>query len=110
VAAREALIALGLFDQLRDRIVMGENIGQTHALVATGNAGLGLVALSYLLSPGNPIKGSRWDVPDHLYSPIRQDAVLLKRAAGNPAAGDFLAFLKGPRARAAITRFGYGVQ
>jgi molybdate transport system substrate-binding protein len=52
-------------------------------MVATGNAELGLVALSYVQSPRNAFAGSRWDVPPDLYSPIRQDAVLLSRAEDN---------------------------
>ena len=56
-AAKETLEALGLFGKLRRRIVMGENIGQAHVLVATGNADLGFVALSYVLSPRNDAGG-----------------------------------------------------
>ena len=108
-AARETLTALGLLDALQPRMVMGENIGQAHALVATGNADLGFVALSYVLSPRNKPPGSRWDVPEYLYTPIRQDAVLLKRGAGNAAARAFVEFLKTDEARAVIENFGYGV-
>ena len=108
-AAREALTVLGHFDKFGGRIVRGENIGQAHALVATGNADLGFVALSYVLSPRNKQPGSRWDVPQALYTPIRQDAVLLKRGAENPAARAFLEFLKTDAARAVIEDSGYGV-
>jgi len=109
-AAVETMIALGVRELLRDRIVMGENIGQTHSMVATGNAELGFVARSYVLSVRNPVSGSRWDVPPHLYTPIRQDAVLLQRATRNPAAISFLQFLRSDQARAVIERFGYDVE
>ena len=108
-AASETLKALSLFDTLRQRIVMGENIGQTHALVATGNADVGFVALSHVLSPRNRQKGSRWDVPQHFYTPIRQDAVLLNRGSGNPAARAFLDYLKSKESRGVIESFGYAV-
>jgi len=108
-SARETLTALGLFDALQPRMVMGENVGQAHALVATGNADLGFVALSYVLSPRNKQRGSRWDVPQGLYAPIRQDVVLLKRGAGNAAARAFVDFLKTDEARAVIENFGYGI-
>jgi molybdate transport system substrate-binding protein len=49
-------------------------------------------------------------VPEKLHSPIRQDAVLLKKGADNEASKAFLAFLKGPEARAVIERFGYGIE
>ena len=109
-AARQTLRALGLHDALRSRIVTGENIGQTHALVATGNAELGFVALAYVLSPRNRLRGSRWDVPQRLHDPIRQDAVLLRRGRNNAAARAFLAYLRTAEARAIIQSFGYAVE
>ncbi len=108
-AAREALRALRLYDALRDRIVMGENIGQAHAMVATGSAELGLVALSQLTAGGPASAGSRWAVPETLHAPIRQDLVLLRRGAGNAAARAFLAFLDTPDARRILVAAGYRV-
>jgi len=107
-AARQALERLGLWETLKPKAVMGQNIGQAHALVASGNADLGFVALSYVLSPRNDHPGSRWDVPAALYTPIRQDAALLSRAADNPAAREFLAFLRSDAARTLIETYGYG--
>lgn len=109
-AAEEALEKLGLRERFSDRIVMGETIGQAHALVASGNAELGFVALSSVLSPRQETKGSRWDVPPRLHAPIRQDAVLLARGAGNPAARGFLEFLRTEKAKAVIATYGYGVE
>jgi molybdate transport system substrate-binding protein len=107
-AAMQTLAALGLLETLEKKIVMGENVGQAHALVATGNAELGFVALSYVLSPRNEKPGSHWAVPQELYQPIRQDAVLLVRAVDNVAARAFLEYLKSDAARSVIERFGYG--
>lgn len=110
VAASETLEALGLYEALRNRLVLGENVGQAFAMVATGNAELGLVALSYVISARNKSGGSRWDVPQSYYAPIRQDAVLLKRAADNMAGRAFLTWLQADEARTIIERFGYGVE
>jgi len=107
VAARETLQSLELLDFLKPKIVMGQNIGQTHSMVATGNAQLGFVALSAVLSPREKSKGSRWDVPQNLFTPIRQDAVLLNAGAKNEAAIAFMKFLKTPDARTVIERYGY---
>jgi molybdate transport system substrate-binding protein len=107
-SAIEVLGRLEMEKKLRPRIVMGENIGQTFALVATGNAELGFVALSYVLAPQNEQSGSRWDVPGDMYTPIRQDAVLLNHGAENAAARAFMIFLQSEPARATIVRFGYG--
>jgi len=109
-AAREVLQALGLWDKLKSKIVMGQNIGQTHSMIATGNAQLGFIALSAVLSPRATDQGSRWDVPQNLFKPIRQDAILLGAGRGNDAAVAFLAFLKTPEARDVIERYGYGIE
>ncbi|MSO81226.1 MAG: molybdate ABC transporter substrate-binding protein [Alphaproteobacteria bacterium] len=107
-AAREALEKLGLWRAVESRIVMGHDIGQTFQMAATGNAEMGFVALSQAASkPGR--KGSVWTVPAALHAPIRHDAILLARGAGNAAARDFLAFLKAPAAEEIIRRYGYDV-
>lgn len=108
LAAQETLAALGLWDRLQGRIVQGENIGQVHSMVATGNAELGFVALSAVMSRRNAVRGSRWDVPPHLHQPIRQDALLLAHGANNGAARAFLGYLKSAEARKIIASFGYG--
>lgn len=109
-AARQALEKLGLWERFKDRIVMGQTISQAHTMVASGNAELGFVALSSVLSPRNETKGSRWDVPGHLHEPLQQDAVLLKRAASNKAARGFLEFLQSAKAKALIASYGYRVE
>lgn len=108
LAAQQALSALGLWDPLKDRIVQGENIGQVFSLVATGNAEIGFVALSAVLSPRHKVTGSYWNVPVNLYEPIRQDAVLLSHGAENAAARAFLGYMKSAAARSVIARYGYG--
>lgn len=104
-AAVQAMQALGVYDQVAPKIVQGNNIAQTYQFVETGNAELGFVALSQVVSGD---EGSRWEVPVDLYEPIRQDAVLLKKGADSKAANAFLEFLRGPTAAAIIAKFGYG--
>ena len=106
-AAREVLQELGLWEREQARLVQGENVGQVFALVATGNADLGFVALSQVLSPRNDKAADHWRVPARLHRPIRQDGIILLRAKGNPAAWAFVDFLKGPAAQAVMKDFGY---
>lgn len=106
-AAESTLRALGIFDEVATKIVKGENVGQTHAMVATGNADVGFVALSYVRSSRNRQPGSRWLVPSELYPAISQDAVLLEHGKENRAAHDFLEFLGAPETREFIASFGY---
>jgi molybdate transport system substrate-binding protein len=105
-AAVEAMKALGVYDALQPKIVQGNSIAQAFQFVDTRNAEVGFVALSQLYGV---TAGTRWEVPQTLYSPIRQDAVLLKTGADNEASKAFLDFLKGPEARAIIERFGYAL-
>lgn len=106
VAAMETMEALGLTNALQPKIVQGQNIGQAFQFVETGNAELGFVALGQVALTQS---GSRWAVPQELYEPIRQDAVLLETGQDNAAAVAFLDFLKGPEARAIIERYGYAL-
>jgi molybdate transport system substrate-binding protein len=106
-AAREALGKLGLLDAVASKFVVGENIGQTYQFVASGNADLGFVALSQIMQDGKLTRGSMWLVPVRLYSPIRQDAALLKHGADNAAARALLDFLGTPGAQAIIRGYGY---
>lgn len=108
-AARETLQELGAWERVQPRLIRTENIAGTFTVVASGNAEIGLVALSYVLSPRNPVAGSRWDVPASLHAPIRQDAVLLRRGAANEGARALLDHLRSDEARGVIERFGYGV-
>ena len=106
-ASVETMKALGVYDALRAKIVQGNSIAQAFQFVDTKNADVGFVALSQLF---NLTAGTRWEVPQNLYSPIRQDAVLLKRGANDEASIAFLEFLKGPEARTVIEIFGYALE
>ncbi|GJL79669.1 MAG: molybdate-binding periplasmic protein ModA [Nitrospinaceae bacterium] len=106
-AAKQTLKKLGVWDQVRGWIVLGENIGQAFQFIATGNAELGFVSLSQVLDPKNKSKGSRWDVPPEFYDPISQDLVLLKHGETNPAAIALADFIRNETARKIITGYGY---
>lgn len=103
-AAVQTMESLKLREALLPKIVEGATITQAYQFVETGNAELGFVALSQLTGVET---GSRWVVPQELYAPIRQDAVLLKSGAGNAAATGFIAFLRRPEARVIIEKYGY---
>lgn len=103
-AAIEAMKGLGLYETLQPKIVQGTSIAQAYQFVQTGNAEIGFVALGQVI---NAKGGSRWDVPQSLYTPIRQDAVLLKTGETNEAAKAFVEFLKTPDAVEIIRKYGY---
>lgn len=107
-AAYELLEAWNLVKALEGRIVTGQNIGQTFQFAESGQAELGLIAWSQVCREGKLSRGSVWMVPADLYSPILQDAVILKGAAGNAAVQAFADYLKtSPKAREIILSYGY---
>lgn len=108
-AARQLLEGMGLWAAIGPRVVQGENIAQTHQFVASGNAELGFIALSQTKDAVGA-GGSLWVVPQALYSPIEQDAILLQHGKDNAAARELLAFLKGDEARAVIEAYGYDLK
>lgn len=106
-AALQVLQKLNLADALKPKLVQGENISQAFQFVSTGNAELGFVALSQVQENGALKSGSVWVVPDSLYEPIRQDAVLLDKGKESEAARALLTYLKSDKAKKIIERFGY---
>lgn len=105
-AAVEAMRGLGVYDALQGKIVQGQSIAQAFQFVETGNAVVGFVALGQV---SQSEAGSRWLVPQDLYTPIAQDAVLLKTGEDNPAAVAFLEFLRSETATDIIEKYGYAL-
>lgn len=101
LAARETMEALGCWAALQRRLVRGENIAQALHFVRSGSAELGFVAAGLV-----PDDGSRWVVPQALYRPIEQQAVLLREGR---AARAFLSFVRSEAGRAIIVNHRYGV-
>ena len=108
-AAIATLDKLGLGASVRPRIVQGENIAQAWQFASSGNAELGFVAQSQDWRDGKFTSGSGWIVPAAMHAPIRQDAALLKKGAGNPAAQALLRYLKTDKAKDMIRAYGYEV-
>ncbi len=107
LAATQVLAKLGLTDQVKSKLVEGQNITQAYQFVSTGNAELGFVALSQIYKDGKVSSGSAWIVPGQMHDPIKQDAVILNKGKDNPAAKALVDYLKGPKAAAIIKSYGY---
>ncbi len=108
-AARQYLQAAALWDSVEQQLVLGENIAQTLHFVATGNAALGLIAAAQAGDRRLPESTCRVPIPADAHAPIEQQAILLKRAVANAAAGEFLHFLRSTAGREIISAHGYSV-
>src|SRR6266851_3866908 len=105
-AAVAALQKAGIYEQVRAKLVYGENISQAAQFVDSGNAQAGILAFSLALSP--PMKdGKRWDIPADMYPRMAQAAVIMKSARDKEAARGFLAFLKSEGGRQIFGKYGF---
>ena len=107
LAATQVLAKQGLTEQVRDKLVEGQNITQAYQFVSTGNAELGFVALSQIYKDGKVTSGSAWIVPASMHDPIKQDAVILNKGKDSAAVKALVDYLKGPDAAAVIKSYGY---
>ena len=105
--AEEALRASRLWDKVEPRLVYGENIANTAQFVQTGNAQVGIIALSLAISPELAGKGGYWLIPDHLHQPLEQGFVLTRRAEGSALAKRFADYMSSTPARAVMTKYGF---
>lgn len=105
--AEEALRAKGFWDRIQPKLVFGENIAQTAQFVETGNAQVGIIALSLAVNQELAQKGGYWLIPDDLHEPLEQGFIITKRAEGNELAKQFAAYMDSKPARAIMTRYGF---
>ena len=104
IATKETLISMGLWNNMEKKIVRGENIAQAFQFINSGNAELGFVSFSQLMSPNFSLVGSFWEVPKSRYKPIEQQAVLLR---DNLLGRNFMEFVQTDKALNIISKFGY---
>jgi molybdate transport system substrate-binding protein len=106
---RAAIIALrdaGIYDQVKSKLILGENISQAAQFVQSGGAQAGILAMSLTFAPAMK-SGRYWEIPRDLYPPLEQAVVLLKSSPNKPAARAFLAYLQSDSARATLARYGF---
>lgn len=105
IAAREALMARGLWDDLQPVLVLGENVSQAAAFALSGNAEGGIIAYSLALAPEVAPRGRHALIPADWHAPLRQRMVLLKDAGA--VAEAFYTYMTQPAARAIMERYGF---
>ena len=114
-AAVAAMQSAGVYAAAEPKLVLGENISQTFQFVQTGNAEVGLVALSLVSHPSRTgqggateIEGKYWMVPQEMYPAIRQAAVVLKSSSQKNAAKKFVEYVNTDEARTILAEYGFG--
>jgi molybdate transport system substrate-binding protein len=107
--AQESLLYYKLYDQVKDRLVLGENISQTAEFVSSGAADIGIIALSLASSPAMHNQGGKyWLIPAEAHQPLQQGYTLLQHAKGNAGAQRFSDFMGTAKAVSILKYFGLG--
>jgi molybdate transport system substrate-binding protein len=104
-AAEQALRAVGLWETVQPRLVLGENIAQAAQFAAGGSTEGGIIAYSLALAPSMRERGSFALIPDTLHEPLRQRMVLLRGAS--PAAERLYAYMRSTGSREILSRYGF---
>ncbi|HEX3851861.1 MAG TPA: molybdate ABC transporter substrate-binding protein, partial [Polyangiaceae bacterium] len=106
MAAREALTHAGVWSQVSERMVYGENVQQTLELAQSGNADVAIVGLSLALGTS----GGSWSLIDEAsYTPIDQSLVVCRHGTNAAAAQKLADFLKAPAGRAILRKYGFSL-
>ena len=107
--AEESLRFYQLYDKIKDKLVIGENIAQTAQYAQSGAADIGIIALSLALSPAMKQTGGKyWLIPASSHQPLQQGYVLLPHAKGNAGAEKFSTFFSSPVTASILQKFGFG--
>ena len=105
-AAVAALQKAGLYDEIKPKLVLGENISQAAQFAQSGSAQIGIIALSLTFAPSMN-GGEEWEIPAKYYPPILQDAVIINSSQNKAAAQTFLDFVKGEKGRNILAKYGF---
>ena len=108
-AAEAVLHYYGMYDRLKPRLVLGENISQTAQFAQSGNAQLAFIAMALAVTPEMQQNGSFVILPQESYPPLDQAAVVVRSSVHKIEAHRFLQFLQGPHARQILHEFGFEV-
>ncbi len=106
-AAVAAMEHFKVYEAVKDKLVLGENISQTAQFVQTGGADIGIIALSLAVAPVMKETGTYWEVPLESYPRLEQGAVIMKAAKDKKAASAFLDFVKSSEGAAVFKRYGF---
>jgi len=108
-AAVAAMQQEKIYDRVKDKLVLGENISQAASFVISGAADAGIVALSLALSPNMKDHGRYFEIPSSDYPAIEQACVILRSSKNKDAARKFLDFMKTPAAKEVLGNYGFEV-
>ncbi len=106
-AAVAAMESFKVYESVKDKLILGENISQAAQFIESGACEIGIIALSLAVAPAMSGKGVYWEIPVEAYPPLEQGAVILKQSKSPEAARRFLEFLQGSQGQDIMRRYGF---
>ena len=106
-AAVAAMEYFKVYEQGKDKLVLGENISQAAQFVESGACEIGVIALSLAMAPAMKTRGTYWEIPAEAHPPLEQGMVIMRSSQRQEAAKQFLAFIKGMQGQEIMTRYGF---
>jgi molybdate transport system substrate-binding protein len=106
-AAVAAMEYFKVYDQVKDKLVLGENISQAAQFIESGACDIGIIALSLAVTPAMKSKGMYWEIPVEAHEPLEQAVVILKSSRQQESAKQFIAFIKGVQGQEIMKRNGF---
>jgi molybdate transport system substrate-binding protein len=106
-AAVAAMESFKVYESVKDKLILGENISQAAQFIESGACEIGVIALSLAVAPAMSGKGVYWEIPVEAYPPLEQGAVILKQSKNQEAARRFLEFLQGSQGQDIMRRYGF---
>lgn len=96
-----------IYDNVKNRLVLGENISQAAQFIESGSCDVGIIALSLAMAPAMKSAGNYWEIPAAHHPPLEQGAVIMKQSKNQDAARQFLEFMKSARGQEIMIRYGF---
>jgi molybdate transport system substrate-binding protein len=108
-AAVATLKHFGIYEQVQDRLVIGENVSQAAQYVESGNAQVGFIALAHAAPLAMRGEGKFWKVPAEAHPPLDQGVVVITRSQHKREAAAFVDYVKTKAAADILRRYGFSV-
>jgi len=106
-AAVAAMEHYNVYQLVKDRLILGENISQAAQFIESGACDIGIIALSLALAPTMKAAGAYWEIPSDAHPPLEQGAAILKSSKQQEVAKQFVEFMQDKRGQEIMTRYGF---
>jgi molybdate transport system substrate-binding protein len=98
-----------IYEKLKDKLVMGENISQAAQFVESGAAEVGIIALSIAIKARELGNVSYWEIPAATHPSIEQGFTILQKPKKHQLTKKFTDFVKSREGESILMKYGFNV-